>query len=196
MRRIGVLAVALAVVVAITGLASAAPETDRRELTGAEIFRGVFFLDGPAVEQVPSLSRLAAGFAGNGRDRVLQAEIMERIERNRPGFIDWFSREVSSGDHLRVRGALDAGARAIEEAVYEGPSAGTLRFGSPEPDACSVGIFICVWTAGGAYNWLLAVNVAAAVLAWVWWAAPDGGESPRGRLAYDQLVADLVALNR
>ncbi len=196
MRKSGVLAVALTVVVTITGLANAAEETRRPALTGSEIFRGVFFLDGPAVDQVPSLSRLAAGFAEDKRDRAMQAEIMERIERNRPGFFDWFSREVTSGDHLRVRGALDAGARAIEAAAYQGSSAGKVGSGSSVPDACSVGIFICVWTAGGAYNWGLAVNVAVAVLAWFWWAAPDGGESPRSRLAYDQLVADLVTLNR
>lgn len=190
MRRRVLVAAILAAMVA--GVVPALASGSQRALTGEDYFRGVFFVDGPAVERIASLDRIAGGVEMNAESRSVQAQLIGAIERSQPQFFDRFERAMSSGDHLRIDAALLDAAEVLVEVAESDLNLDVSQRGE-QPDACSIGIFVCVWTVGVAYNWVGGVNVAVAVLAWVTWVEP-GDVSPQGQLAYDELVNDLARL--
>lgn len=88
---------------------------------GKEFFRALFFLDSNLLEKTPNLQSFRienildtqediAGY----REHV--SMIISKIEKNSPTFFVTFAKEVSSGNQLRIKNAMDLGRVQVEKA--------------------------------------------------------------------------------
>lgn len=84
-----------------------------------EFFRALFFLDSQLLDKTPNLKVFKVeNILTSKPDLIKYREhinsIMAQIEKNDPSFFQTFAREVTSGNQLRVKSAMDLGAKQIE----------------------------------------------------------------------------------
>ncbi len=86
-----------------------------------ELFRALFFLDSELLNGLDNLKEFKISNMLNNEEqlakfRTTREQIMETMGQNNPAFFDHFSKEVSSGDQIRIKAALDQGMREFESA--------------------------------------------------------------------------------
>lgn len=90
-------------------------------LSGEQIFRGIFFGQGPAAALLPevwqgkSVEDRAQTPERAAQVRTLQNEIVTRIAQKNPAFFNQFGATVRSGDHLAVERALQEAATLLRD---------------------------------------------------------------------------------
>ena len=83
-------------------------------LSGEEIFRAVYFYEGPAVTLIPSIdmdffNKIYETFTPEDIQEYddFKSEIVNTINGLNQDFFDFFKREMTSGDHYRIVKAMD-----------------------------------------------------------------------------------------
>jgi hypothetical protein len=81
-----------------------------------EILHGsLFFLSGPLPAEIPTLQR-AAPYMPDAY-KAIERPVLQYIAREKPDFFEKFSREMLSGDHVRVAKELRAAQKVQVEAI-------------------------------------------------------------------------------
>lgn len=124
-KRLVLKLITLVLVTTIAGLGipSQADEGARpaigSEVSGEQLYRGIFFGTGPAAKHLPELSEvLQAAWSQlspgerRGLDRVFD-HIVGFISRKDAAFFEHFGRSVTSGNHFAVEAAVRKGARYL-----------------------------------------------------------------------------------
>lgn len=99
-------------------------QSDVNKLTGEDIFRGIYFFEGSIPEMIPSMeSESAKTFIENLDDDIKQnledfkQELITKIKANNSTFFDDFKRDITSGDHFKVKEALDKSMFEYEKVI-------------------------------------------------------------------------------
>jgi hypothetical protein len=94
--------------------------------SGETLFRGLFFVDGPAAEKIPELQRAKVAYGLNNLNekqrmavRNLEDSLISRFKQADPGFFKRFQGEIQSGDHRRVQAMLQEASRMIITIIYQ-----------------------------------------------------------------------------
>lgn len=132
------------------GPVSSEPTAEARaQLTGEQMFRGIFFGEGPVGAMFAEVweGRSATDRADNPETarliREIQDDAVSHIRTVDPDFFAHFAAQVRSGDHLQTQSALREGATLLGEAVQANPTYAQLAT-AVEPAA---GFYLYVETA-------------------------------------------------
>jgi SdpC family antimicrobial peptide len=95
------------------------------EMSGKEMMKGIFFIDGPASYYVTPMSdlKLEQLFSQNTdqlknvRENIDQ--LLDHIENKYPGTFDAFKKDMTSGDHIKISEALTAYASIVHQATQD-----------------------------------------------------------------------------
>jgi SdpC family antimicrobial peptide len=137
--RTRMMAGSLSTVLAITsvqslvGCSGAPPSStgvrvDRQQLDGKTIFQGIFFGQGDVAAMFPEVWQRPEYRSAQHLTPTQSAklgELTRTIDAQHPGFFDRFANEVKSGDHLRVRAALQEATLDIQPLVSDTELGGT-----------------------------------------------------------------------
>jgi len=99
---------------------------------GLTIYRGVMQGRGPVVDRVPELREHVRLDRFVTRPELVDAvvtvqdAIVDRMQTIDPAFFDRFGAEMTSGDHLRLRAALEDAGRATYDAIATWPEFRTI----------------------------------------------------------------------
>lgn len=102
-------------------------------LSGEQIFRGVFFGQGPAAALLPelwkgkSVEERAQTPERVARVRALQNEVVAQIADKDPAFFERFGATVRAGNHVAVERALQDAARLLRDELLASPTYGAIR---------------------------------------------------------------------
>ncbi|WP_266364738.1 hypothetical protein [Tellurirhabdus rosea] len=95
-------------------------------LSGEDMFKGVFFLEGRYAQMLPETQSLQAAFVNQTQSSSQKAAVaqvrqavMAHIAAAQPGYFAHFKSALKSGDHLRVSAALSEGQKLVSKAVDE-----------------------------------------------------------------------------
>jgi SdpC family antimicrobial peptide len=88
---------------------------------GKEFFRALFFLDSSLLDRMPNLESFRIDNILDKPEDIANYRthvntIISKIERNNPTFFSTFAKEVSSGNQLRIKSAMDLGKVEVERA--------------------------------------------------------------------------------
>lgn len=93
-------------------------------LSGQDIFRAVYFYEGPAVELIPSIdleffNKIYDTFNAEEIKEYedFKSEIIETIDTLSADFFDFFEKEMTSGDHFRIVKAMDRSMFEYHKAI-------------------------------------------------------------------------------
>lgn len=183
-------------IVAIHGCAGYT--TSRPSYDGETLFRGLIFGVGPAASEFPEIwdraeTRCSDPFRTSSGAVRIQETVMARVRVDDPQFFQTFGSQMRSGDHLRVRAALEQASSLTRSAVsrefFDGDKPPTFEQGM-QSGIAGRGITVVV---------VIHIHAAIAKTAylWVWndfwfpdpFAIADG--RPTAQLSRDVLV-DLV----
>jgi hypothetical protein len=86
-----------------------------------EFFKALFFLDSELLNNTPNLklfkvSNVIKDATQLAKYRVAVADIINKIDISNPTFLNSFAKEVTSGNQIRVKVAMEAGIKEIEKA--------------------------------------------------------------------------------
>lgn len=102
-------------------------------LSGQEMFRGVFFGQGPAAGLLPelwkgrSIEDRAETAERAAQVRALQEEVISSIAEKDPTFFGQFATTVRSGSHVAVERALQQAATMLRDELLSSPIYGSIR---------------------------------------------------------------------
>ena len=160
---------------------------------GETMFRGLFFGHGPVAKYFPEIwdradVRRAMAQADMSAATELENRILAEVRSKDAAFLDRFATEMQSGDHLRVRAALDDAGRRLQQAAE------TMK-PTRTPDVSQNAAF----KSGNVLHLVLYIYeyVAYFVYLWVWvyfWTPETGAQSyeARPQLSRDVLVDRIV----
>lgn len=136
-RRYWTVPLCLAVTLFLTSeggnLLNAQPRRTARVISDADLYRGIFFADGPVADLIPEIrDNLKISNVVNDRTvlrafRGLHARIIAQIAQTYPAFLSSFGQAMRSGDHLRIDRALEDAAVVTIQAISEMPEIEQLR---------------------------------------------------------------------
>ena len=93
-------------------------------LSGEDIFRAVYFYEGPAVSLIPSIdldffNKIYETFTVEDIQeyKAYKAEIVRAIDQLNADFFDYFENEMTSGDHFRIVKAMDRSMFEYQKAL-------------------------------------------------------------------------------
>lgn len=188
--------------------------------TGEEIFSGINFGKGEVAKLFPEIWK---SFHTNNKDSLrafdlLREKVVAEIKASDPTFMERYGREMQSGDHLRIDGALKESSAKITSAMMKigtmnskGELVGSKKLankiGCSKVAICVVAVFaavvkhaLTVDAAIAAY--VLAAASAIAVWKWTYFFNDDNKVSPQSpttsRLFREQFVnsvAERLAVN-
>ena len=96
---------------------------ETKRFSGEQIFRGINFGDGPVAELFPEVWKNSQVLQQFGNERgvkaliILREKIILEIKTSDPTFMDKYSREMQSGEHLRIQAAMEESKRKITIAM-------------------------------------------------------------------------------
>jgi SdpC family antimicrobial peptide len=90
------------------------------DYSGEDLFRGIFYGEGPVADRLPYVSDLNPGeFLEKGDElqeyQDLKEEIIAGLSANNPSFFDNFRSQMLSSNHLTIQRGLEDAAEAIQE---------------------------------------------------------------------------------
>jgi SdpC family antimicrobial peptide len=88
---------------------------------GKELFGTIFFMDGQLLKELPSMreyniENVLTGQAELQKYREHIGDICAKIEASNPNFFDAFAKDLTSGDQVRIRTAIDNGLAVLQKA--------------------------------------------------------------------------------
>lgn len=95
-----------------------------RELSGEEIFKGIFFAHGDFAKSLSSQKEQLQNFESLSAEQKLEVEtklneLTEFIRKKHPSFFDDFKADLTTKDHHRIKAAIEGAS----EVLYEGLAA-------------------------------------------------------------------------
>jgi SdpC family antimicrobial peptide len=136
-------------------------------LSGEDMFRGVFFGQGPAAALLPelwkgkSIEDRAQTAERAAQVRALQEELVARIAEKDPAFFGQFASTVRSGSHVAVERALQQAATLLRGELLASPTYGSIRTSEELADPV-VDIEIAIYAVLVVIVFWIDFNVAAA----------------------------------
>lgn len=99
-------------------------QSDIKNLTGEEIFRGIYFFEGTVPDMIPSMEAESAKAFIKSLDEDIKVnledfkqELITKIQANNNTFFDDFKRDITSGSHFKVKEALDKSMFEYEKVI-------------------------------------------------------------------------------
>jgi SdpC family antimicrobial peptide len=202
------IATALILSVALLGIPKpvlAQKQSVHRQLTGGEIFRGIFFGETPVSQLFPEIwGNNMVTDAFDTKEKVIawdefKQRVVAQITEDDAKFMDLFGREMQSGDILRVEGAMGEASKKMAAAMQ------TLGYldseGNPMPDAKifvfgAVAIVLAVGLAGVGFSLVYYYYYYAVTVYQYRYYKPrpgDGLPQEDARLFEEMLVASITA---
>lgn len=181
---------ALALVAALSPFTASA---DAHPFDGEELFRGIYWGQGPAAAQIEAVGTVRAE-AMPKEVLVLIDRSVKHIQTSEPTFFDEFAEVLYSGNHREVSEALEAGGQTLAEAIERvvpqqdrsadeiGPACGLLAL-------CVTAVAVQSW--GAATTVTLGFGYAAVYLETAFW-GPSSIDGP-STLEQERLVQDIVS---
>jgi SdpC family antimicrobial peptide len=173
-----------------------------RQLTGGEIFRGIFFGETPVSQLFPEIwaNNMVTDTFDTKEKVIAWAEFREgvvaQMTADDPKFMDRFGVEMQSGDQLRVQTAMGEASKQMAAAMQ---NLGYLdREGNPAPDLAvilwgAVALVLAVGLAGVGFS-LVYYYYYHAVTVYQFRNKPRPGDLPEedARLFEEMLVASIT----
>jgi cannibalism toxin, SdpC family len=113
--------------------ATAAKGTDVSALTGEQLYRGIILAEGPVADLLPELRdnmKMENFISDKGQLAEISKandQVIETMKKLSPGFFDTFKKDIQSGDHLRIRGALESALKVTQAALSTMPGLGDVE---------------------------------------------------------------------
>lgn len=183
--------------------------TAQTSFSGEQLFAGIYFNDGPVVDEVPVLKKFGYKNYFNDADILaaasrFQAEITGLVKGQNPGIFQELKREIDSGDHARINRSLENNSTIVYEAMlnFMRNNTGATKPTSNTDDLHQLQNFVNSYVTGinqGDDVQALLLIVWVAVVAWEWaWVSDEcifrAEVGDGGGLKKEQLVAQLAAL--
>lgn len=95
-----------------------------KDLTGEEIFKGIYFFEGVVPDLIPSMeAKTAKAFIENLDEDIkdnledFKEELITKIYQNNNSFFDDFKKDITSGNQFKVKEALDKSMFEYEKVI-------------------------------------------------------------------------------
>lgn len=109
------------------------PSSTYSELSGEDIFKGIFFLQGELATHVDCLKKVKTDYdrqianlakqeEATTKIEAIQDSIVESIRSEAPFFFSYFKQSVSSGNPLEVRNAILLASEFLTRSLYNDPN--------------------------------------------------------------------------
>jgi SdpC family antimicrobial peptide len=117
-----VLGIAVTAMTCMTGCGNGKPQSVSEHFSGEVLYNGIYFGEGRVGNMLPEIWH-GSSISGRATDpktasliKAREQATLERLERQKPGFLAGFQKAVTSGDQVQVGAALDLGARLLHGA--------------------------------------------------------------------------------
>lgn len=98
--------------------------SDIEKLTGEEIFRGIYFFEGDVPDMIPSMDSASTKAFIENLDQDIKdnladfkQELVTKIQANNSTFFNDFKRDITSGNHFKIKEALDKSMFEYEKVI-------------------------------------------------------------------------------
>jgi len=97
--------------------------------TANQIFKGIFFADGPVADLIPELSEFKISYFISDPEQIqgisdLHDEVLVLFETNNPGYLETFKTVMLSGNHVQIESSLLEAAGLLNSTLNEFYNAG------------------------------------------------------------------------
>lgn len=109
-------------------------EPNQMQLSGKDLMRGIYFIDGPAAKFITPMRELKLEQLFNKEQITSIREnvdiLLDQIEVKHPGTFAQFKKDITSGDHILISISLSKYASLVEEVTMETFKENNLLFAS------------------------------------------------------------------